>query len=79
MLFWDTKAECAVRNEKWKLLITKEIPNPRLQIVETPIGKFLYDLSNDPGEMKDLSNEYPEVVENLKLILKEWTDISRPE
>ena len=71
-LFWDTKAECAVRNGKWKLLITKEIPNPRLQIVETPTGEFLFDLSNDPGENKDLSNEYPEVFENLKQILKEW-------
>ncbi|HBN26397.1 MAG TPA: hypothetical protein DD405_02885, partial [Desulfobacteraceae bacterium] len=71
-LFWDTKAECAVRNGKWKLLITKENPNPRLQIVETPTGEFLYDLSNDPGEIKDLSNEYPEVVERLKSKLKEW-------
>ena len=71
-LFWDTKAECAVRNGKWKLLITKKVPNPRLQIVETPLGEFLYDLSNDPGEMRDLSKEYPEVVENLKSNLEKW-------
>ena len=71
-LCWDTKAECAVRSGQWKLLITKEIPNQRLQIVETPIGEFLYDLSRDPGEMNDLSNDYPEVVEQLKSMLEKW-------
>ena len=35
----------------------KVIHNPRLQFVETFTGEFLYDLSN----------EYPEVVENLKM------------
>jgi arylsulfatase A-like enzyme len=71
-LFWDTQAECSVRSGNWKLLITKRIPNQRLQIVETPIGEFLYDLSLDPGEMKDLSNEYQDVVEQLKSMLEEW-------
>ena len=71
-LCWDTKAECAVRSGQWKLLITKEIPNQRLQIVDTPIGEFLYDLSIDPGEMLDLSKEHPEIFKQLKSKLKEW-------
>ena len=78
-LFWDTKVECAVRQGQWKLLITRKIPNQRLQIVETPIGEFLYDLSKDPGELNDLSNEYQAVFEKLKSALEEWQSVVNQE
>ena len=78
-LFWDTKAECAVRQGHWKLLISREIPNQRLQIVETPIGEFLYDLSKDPGELNDLSNEYQAVFQKLKSALEEWQSVVNQE
>ena len=71
-LFWDTEAERSVRIGKWKLLITREAPNARLQIVDTPKGTFLYDVEADPGETTDLSSEYPEIVRELKLALDNW-------
>ncbi len=71
-LFWDTKAERSIRKGKWKLLITNRTPNPRLQIVDTPKGIFLYDLEHDPGETTDRSEEYPEIVKELRLELQNW-------
>lgn len=73
-LFWDTGHEMAVRDGKWKLLVTRSVPNDRLQITETPIGTFLYDLENDPGESVDLSSKFPEVRERLAQALKEWQE-----
>ena len=77
-LFWDTKAERSVRKGKWKLLITERTPNPRLQIVNTPKGMFLYDLERDPGETVDRLSEQPEIAEDLGLALKNWqTSVTR--
>ena len=71
-LFWDTRAEQAVRKGKWKYLITNKSPNPRLQITPTPKGQFLFDLEADPGETKNLIKQHSEVVAELKRALKEW-------
>ena len=71
-LFWDTIFENSVRKGKWKLLITKRTPNPKLQIVDTPKGMFLYDLERDPGETTDRSSEHPEIVKELRLQLQPW-------
>ena len=71
-VFWDTRAEQAVRKGRWKLLITKSTPNKRLQIVKSPQGRFLFDLENDIGETKDVSTEHPEVMAQLDRALKEW-------
>jgi arylsulfatase A-like enzyme len=77
-LFWDTKAEEAIRKGKWKLLITRKVPNSRLQIVDTPKGMFLYDLERDPGETIDRSSEYPEIVKELSYALDDWqTSVTR--
>ena len=71
-VFWDTNAENAVRKGRWKLLITKSTPNKRLQIVDSPKGRFLYDLENDPGETRNVSAQNPNVVNKLANALKKW-------
>ena len=62
-----------LRTKEWKLIFyygasDKEGRNPR-----TPPGWELYNVKNDPMEMKNLYNnpEYKEVVEKLKLQLSE--------
>lgn len=71
-LFWDTQSEQSVRKGKWKLLVTKKSPNPRLQITNTPKGIFLYDIESDPGEDKNLLSIYPEVAEKMQRALNRW-------
>ena len=71
VLYWDTGLEMAIRQENLKLLITKEIPNWRLQIVETPIGEFLFDLEKDPGEERDVRDD-PETKQKLRSLLFGW-------
>jgi arylsulfatase A-like enzyme len=51
----DTKdVVLAVRSGRWKLM-------------ESKVGKqqTLYDLTQDPGETKNLASEYPEIVKQL--------------
>ena len=72
-LFWDTKVEQAVRKGKWKLLVTKKPPNPKLQIVDTPIGEFLFNLETDPGESENLIKQHPETAKELKQALQKWS------
>uniref|UniRef100_UPI003564E94A sulfatase family protein n=1 Tax=Pontiella sp. TaxID=2837462 RepID=UPI003564E94A len=71
-LFWDTKREWAIRKGKWKLLVTKQVPNAKLQITDTPKGTFLYDLEKDPGETTNLYSQYPEVAGGLASELETW-------
>jgi arylsulfatase A-like enzyme len=73
-LFWDTKHESAIRKGRWKLLITNKTPSAKLQIVDTPKGEFLFDLETDPGEKFNLAGQYPEKVDNLRTMLKDWQD-----
>lgn len=71
-LFWDTKAERAVRKGKWKLLITNNAPNSNLQITPTPEGEFLFNLEADPGETQNRLQQYPEIANELKKAYQEW-------
>ncbi len=71
-LYWDTGHQQAIRSGKWKLLVTSETPNDRLQIVDTPKGTFLYDLDQDPGESHDLADEHPKIVQTLNAKLPDW-------
>jgi|GEM_PF-53611 len=71
-LFWETGRESAVRSGNWKLLITRQSPNPQLQIEKTPKGTFLYDLANDPGEKRNLADRHPQHVAALQAALQDW-------
>lgn len=52
----------AVRTERWRLVHNKE----------------LYDIQSDPGETKDVSAEYPEVVQQLGKEFDLWWDRMLP-
>lgn len=75
-LFWDSKAQRSILQGKWKSLITKKTPNAKLQIVDTPNGTCLYNLEEDPGESVNLAASYPEVVERLSRLLKDWQKVN---
>lgn len=71
-LFWDIRAQQAVRQGKWKYLKTNKTPNKKLQIVDTPKGEFLFDLESDPSETTNLIIKHPDVTKSLKIALKQW-------
>ena len=63
-LYWEfheLKGRQAIRKDQWKLV--------KYKVKETP-EYFLFDLSLDPSETKDLSNERPEKLVELKKILE---------
>ncbi len=70
----------AVRKGNWKMIPecnykgagrrnSTDSPEPQL----TTIPGQLYDLSKDPGEQTNLWNQYPEVVKELSMELKEYS------
>jgi arylsulfatase A-like enzyme len=44
----------------------------RYRFYLTPNGVLLYDLQEDPNEMKNIAQEKPDVVERMKKAVKEW-------
>ncbi|WP_394181335.1 arylsulfatase [Marinomonas posidonica] len=55
---------------KWKL--SQQAPLKKAPIFTKDVPFALYDLSNDRGETKDLSAQYPEVVAELKQAYREY-------
>jgi arylsulfatase A-like enzyme len=43
----------------------------KLKLIEGPDGVELYDLANDPGELRDLAGERPDDVKRLRGVLRE--------
>lgn len=60
---WETCGRAAVRRGKWKIVF---IPKPK-----GPERWQLYDLSQDPGEVEDLAERYPDI---MKQLLKLWDE-----
>ncbi len=58
-MFWQRRLDKAARVGHWKWL-------------DSAKGKGLYDLSNDIGETKDLSEEKPEVLQMMKARFAAW-------
>ena len=48
------------------------IQNKRFTLVNNKNGEELFDLKNDPGETKNVINEYPEVVAQLRTLYDKW-------
>ncbi|MDA8989998.1 sulfatase-like hydrolase/transferase [Opitutales bacterium] len=48
------------------------IQNKRFTLVNNKKGEELFDLKNDPGETKNVINEYPEVVAQLRAVYDKW-------
>ena len=63
---WKTSSEwIAVREGKWKLLVSKKMTE-------------LYDIPNDPGEATNLADKYPQIVEHLKGVSQQyWSGIGK--
>ncbi len=59
-LYWRTGPRGAVRSGKWKLL----------KLGDGPVR--LYNIEADPGEAKDLSAEFPQVVQKLAKLYDAW-------
>lgn len=62
-LFWRMdypfRRQKAVRKGNWKYLKDSNI-------------EFLYDLEQDPGERLNLASRFPDVLEELKALMKDW-------
>jgi len=58
-----------IRDKQWKLLHNSGFAHTRLT---TPKSYELYDLSNDPGELKNLAEENPEIVKDLTTKYDAW-------
>lgn len=71
-LHFETRAETAVVHGRWKRKTARDARHAEYEMVEVELGEFLYDLDADPGESRDLSGEYPEVVEELKTLHDAW-------
>lgn len=54
-----------MRNQ-YKLFLDGKSPNEN--------GFELYDIQNDPGELNNLADEYPEIVREMQLDLRKWQE-----
>ncbi len=67
-LFWQRRSDKAARVNQWKW-------------VESAKGKGLYDLSRDPGELRDLASERPDILQMMQERFNDWRhemDASEP-
>jgi len=72
----------AIRKGKWKLVLCPgsggwSFPKPNSQEVKGLPPVQLYDLENDVGELENLQDQYPEVVQELKDLLKQYIEKGR--
>ena len=54
----------AVRKGQWKMI-------PHLAAAKKPVPIVLYNVTDDPGETKDVAADHPEIVEELSKVLVE--------
>jgi arylsulfatase A-like enzyme len=74
--YWDNELQ-AVRSGPWKLHVAHEYNKPESRgqggqpgrMTKPWTAQALYDLHSDPGETRDVSARYPEVVERLEGLL----------
>lgn len=62
----DFGGERAIMTNKFKLILDGDTPNAE--------GYELYDLENDRAEKVNVANEYPEVVEDLRIQMRKWQE-----
>lgn len=64
-LYWRWVAQSAIREGRWKLLRGGE-------------REYLYDLSSDIGETRNLADQHPEVAARLREKLTAWSETLNP-
>ena len=62
----DYSGERVIMKSQYKLVVDGKTPNEK--------GFELYDIQNDPGEMKNLADEYPEMVKEMQGELSKWQE-----
>ena len=66
VMYWEHEANRAIRSGDWKLVLKASYEYPF-------DGKWeLYNLADDRTEMNDLAETYPEKVEEMKTMWKDW-------
>ncbi|WP_428400367.1 arylsulfatase [Niabella insulamsoli] len=66
-IYWEHEANIALRDGKWKLVAKTEEGGGF-----NPAALQLYDMEQDPTEIKDLSKEYPELVKTMYADWDQW-------
>ncbi len=56
----------AIMKDQYKLILEGQSPNSQ--------GFELYNIHNDPGEEKNLTEEYPELVKEMQAELRQWQE-----
>ena len=62
----DFQGERVIMKERYKLIVEGQTPNEK--------GYELYDIQNDPGETKNLADEFPVIVDEMAADLREWQE-----
>ncbi|MFW5773745.1 MAG: sulfatase [Tangfeifania sp.] len=62
----DFSGERAIMKDKYKLVVEGNSPNEE--------GYELYDIQNDPGEVENLADAYPELVDEMQAELRKWQE-----
>ncbi|MBE7178028.1 MAG: hypothetical protein INR69_16615 [Mucilaginibacter polytrichastri] len=70
-IYWEHEANIALRNGRWKM-VAKTPENA----VFTPENLELYNLENDPSEMKNLAKAEPERLQNMYADWQRWAERS---
>ncbi len=71
-MYWELGDSRAVRMGNWKAIQTLDKQN-REQKLE------LYNLETDPKEQKEISEKYPQIVQEVRRLLKEQHEEARPQ
>ncbi len=66
VVYWEHNGHWAVRQGPWKLMY--------VDYKKSPVAANLFNLNNDPAELYDLKNEYPEKARELHELYKAWAD-----
>ncbi len=78
LAFWQLGNQWAVRKGNWKLIGNPKDHSPKGKYLNDENDRlFLSNLSQDPSEMKNFAEKYPQKVEELLNDYKNW-DYSKP-
>ena len=79
-LHWQNGPQLAIRKGEWKLTLNGYEANGRPDSRKPKTGEdaiFLANLEQDPGEKKNVRNEFPAVAEALEKEVKVWLEAVR--